>query len=637
MMGPFFASVLQGTIKTKTELVVIVEGLKDKDEITRLKKVLKALSGMGSVGQPFIDALGFIPPATTEWDSLKASILQDKVDARKDSPGFLLKEISEVFRQKEKDLSPEQAVVMISQSDHDIPWTILSALVNRQLERSESESDLYVNLHLSWMSPKSASYIIPLLRRVLDSGITVRICGFYDSFQQDRDARHGGFIDLYSEFMDNPLFEFYKEYRSHSKLFSDNYSDLMAGGNYTKTVGESNGGNEVICLIYGKAKETSTHSIISTPSYKGTVNELVRFMKESRSTIISDNYFNRRNYTQDDYGILDSTLAPLQLFDMQKNIVISYLRCPLPFLIVLASMGVGKTRAAMGVLLQIISEKPKDSHTFYYATDSTEGLDQLVDVIREFCHSWNIQKYMNGSFESVHRAKRNSKVTIYLSTHAALLRKISGSDNAFNNIAKGCSLCIFDEFESPVDAPILGCIVNLFNRVLGMTGTLVGRDVSRFQVDLIATAEDCVLAKRTVPTRSFILHKTTEFDPLPLLVKSISGKFFLFASDADEYNRVFGQLSVLDGCEILKSSSHETVYENSSSLASFRASVAKTTIMVLIKKFVRGISVSDLSGVINLSASKSVSNIAQKAGRAIRLHDGKNFASFYQIVDVSKS
>jgi hypothetical protein len=88
---------------------------------------------------------------------------------------------------------------------------------------------------------------------------------------------------------------------------------------------------------------------------------------------------------------------------------------------------------------------------------------------------------------------------------------------------------------------------------------------------------------------------------------------------------------------VLKASSHETVYENSSSLASFRASVAKTTIMVLIKKFVRGISVSDLSGVINLSASKSVSNIAQKAGRAIRLHDGKNFASFYQIVDVSKS
>jgi hypothetical protein len=71
MMGPFFASVLQGTIKTKTELVVIVEGLKDADEKTRLKKVLKALSGMGSIGQPFIDALGFIPPATTEWDSLE--------------------------------------------------------------------------------------------------------------------------------------------------------------------------------------------------------------------------------------------------------------------------------------------------------------------------------------------------------------------------------------------------------------------------------------------------------------------------------------------------------------------------------------------------------------------------------------
>jgi hypothetical protein len=311
------------------------------------------------------------------------------------------------------------------------------------------------------------------------------------------------------------------------------------------------------------------------------------------------------------------------------------LRCTVQNQIVIAGTGLGKSYAAIGIFLQLVSMQPNQEHCFYYATDSSSAVDQIIIDFRQYCKEWNISTYSDGKYKPI-QSTQSCNVTVYISTHSALLQKLDGADIFFNQVAKKIEVIIFDEMESPIDAPVLKRIIQPFSRCFGMTGTLTSRDTTGYQVDLVATAKDCVKAGRTVPTKSFILHKNDTFDPLVDLVSRINGKFMLFTSCSDEYNRVFEQLSPLPNCLILKASTNESDQANTDALNHFRTSRVKATIMILIKKFVRGISVSDMAGVIDLVAGCSVSNKAQKAGRAIRLNEGKTFASFYHLVDPSR-
>jgi superfamily II DNA or RNA helicase len=443
-------------------------------------------------------------------------------------------------------------------------------------------------------------------------------------------------MDLVDEFGSHEFFSYYHEYLSHRKLVSTKYAYLLAGGNFTKTSGESGSCNEVICVLYGFQKSTSTHVTIQSNPFEGEIQDLENYLKDNCNTEPDERYtyFTRKNYTTDDYAILHISLEPLNLVDLQKDIVISFLRCKEPKQIVVAATGLGKSYAAIGVLLQLVSMKQNDEHCFYFTTDSRESVDQIIADFRQFCPGWDINKYKDGKFISV-QSKRKNTVAIYISTHSALLRKFDENDKLFNDIAKRSEIIIVDEMESPIDAPVMMQIINPFSRCFGITGTLVSRNTTGYQVDLVATAEDCVKVGRTLPTKSFILHKNSAYDPLVDLISRISGKFMLFTNNSDEYNHVFHQLSEMDDCSVMKASSHEGEISNENALSRFRSSKSKTTIIVLIQKFVRGISVSDMAGVIDLSIGVSTSNKAQKAGRAIRLHEGKNFASYYHIVDTS--
>jgi hypothetical protein len=514
------------------------------------------------------------------------------------------------------------AAVLIGRSDHDLPWTLLTISIRKQIMRaSANQENLWMVFQMSWIRSSTAVFLIPLLEKAMSLGVQVSFRGVYDAFNNERKSKHEGILRFYEEFSQNPRFEYCDEL-SHCKLYRDNYSVIAAGGNYTKTRAESGSGNGVILIKY-KQSQTIPKRDEGTV-FKGSLDDLASKLKEDFNTPDDKLHLQfeaRYNFSLDEHASLDDSLDQLNLFSWQKNIVLTEQRCSYPRQLILACVSSGKTLAAVAVLMQRVALKPTEKQKFVWVTPSVDLINQTVEYFEKYCPTYQIMIHQEGYFHPKSETIENPKATVYFLTYASLVVKNRVTNWESERIFKDCSLCVMDEGEAVLESEVYSQFPFLFKgKIMAMTATLWEKNNHRFEVYPVVNFQQVLDEERVVPIQSVIFHyKAGEAIELlkKLVTEKLDGKYFLFANDKEDYDHVFSHLRSIKGWFVSKASSHETNGQNQEALESFRE-LKQNGILVLIQKFTHGISVNDLAGVIDLRISNSLSNVAQKAGRAVR-------------------